>query len=140
MIGRDRRDPAPVVDTGSDQIAEFVSTEIGWRLDGHVGAEQITRRRNRPEKVVEARFRRPRHLRARFGPEILNNDFLDMAVAVVQVANKFKRRHTVCPFFPDPDQDSGGKRYPRLPREADRLQPRRGVLVGRSEMRATARR
>ena len=55
------------------------------------GAEQDARDRDRPEMLVERRLVALRHARAGLGAEVLDDDFLQMAVALVQVAQRQQR-------------------------------------------------
>ena len=72
------------------------------------------------------------------GAEILDDDFLDMAVALVQIAQRQQRVDPLGARLADADQDAGGERHVELARRLDRGEPRRRGLVGRAVMRAAA--
>jgi hypothetical protein len=86
-----RRHAAPVVDAGGDDLRQHAGAEIGRRLNAHVGAEQDARHGDGPQQFVEIGLRRVRHLGFRLGAEVLNDDFLDVAVALVDVADGQQR-------------------------------------------------
>ena len=49
-----------------------------------------------------------------FGAEILDDDFLDVAVALVQLAQRQQRLDALAPRLADADQDAGGERHALL--------------------------
>ncbi len=73
-----------------------------------------------------------------FGPEILDDDLLQVPVALVQVAQGEHRLDALKPGLADADQDAGGERHRRLSRRSDRLETQSGILVRRAEMRSAA--
>ena len=72
-----------------------------------VGAEHQPRYRGRPQQVVEIGLLAAGEARARLGAEILDDDFLQMAVSVVQLPQRqqgldafereFRRCRSGCP-------------------------------------------
>ena len=56
--------------------------------------------------VVEIGFGRIGHAGPGLGPEVLDDDFLDMAVAVVQIAQRQQRLDALAPGLADADQDA----------------------------------
>ena len=135
MIRRDRRNAAPVINAGINQRTKFFATEIGRRLDRHFSTENAARSGDGPAELIDIRFRRRRHLRTRLGTKILNDDFLDMTVTGMQVTYIPKCRQAVFATFANADQNTRGKRHPRLACETDCFQPSLRVLVWRAEMR-----
>ena len=87
--------------------------QIGRRLDVHRGAEQDARDRDGPEMFVERRLGMLRHAGAGLGAEILDDDFLHVAVALVQLAQRQQRLDALAPRLADADQDAGGERHLR---------------------------
>ena len=83
MIRCHRRHAAPVVDAGGDDIGQRSAREIGRRLDIHGFAEQDAGDGDGPQMVGGIGLRRVRHAGVRLGAEILDDDFLDMAVAAM---------------------------------------------------------
>ena len=103
-----------------------------------VDRQDDSRRRGRPEQLVERRLRVGGHLRVRLGPEVLDDHLLDVPVALVQAGDRPKGLDPLRSRLADPDQDPGRERNRQLAREANRLQPCGGALVGRAEVRTTA--
>ena len=140
MVGRHRRHPAPVVYPGPDQRSKIdLVVEVGRRLDRHVRSQDQPRGGDRPEMIVERRFGMFGHPRARLGPEILDDDFLNMAILAMQVADGDQRVDLFVAGFADADQQPGGERHFGAARLRDRGQTTRRLLVGRAEMRAATR-
>ena len=81
----------------------------------------------------------PGHLRARLRAEVLDDHLLDVAVLAVQAGDRLQRLDPLLARLADADQDPGRERDAQLAREAQRLEPRGRLLVGRAEMRAAAR-
>ena len=136
VVRRDRRNPAPVVDPGSDHPAQRTGTEIGRRLDVHVRLEDQTRHGDGPEMVLDLRRCDLLHARAGLGPEILDDDFLDMTVRVVQVAQRKQRVDALLARFADADQNPRRERHAALAGQTHGFEARGGNLVGRAEMGA----
>ncbi len=124
VIGRHRRDAAPIIDAGGDQLRERAGAQIGRRLDVHARPEDQPRHGDRPQMVVEVGLGRLRHAGAGLGAEILDDDFLDVAVAVVQIAQGEQRLDALAPRLADADQDAGGERDRRLAGRCDRREAR----------------
>jgi hypothetical protein len=79
-----------------------------------------------------------RHAGLRLGPEILDDDFLDMAMALVQVAQREQCLDALGAGLADADQDAGGERHRGFTGRFDAGETARRQLVGRAEMRAAA--
>ena len=140
MVGRHGRHPAPVVHPGANQRGEIdLVVQVGRRLDRHVRPKDQSRGGDRPEMIVERRFGMVGHPRAGLGPEILDDDFLNMAILVMQVADGDQRFDLFVAGFADADQQAGCERHFGAARLGDRGQTARRLLVGRPEMRAAAR-
>ena len=123
VVDRDRRDPAPVVDARVEQAGEVVVGEVRRRLHGDVVGEQQPCRGDRPELVVEGRLRVRRHPRPGLGAEVLDDHLLQVAVPLVQAAQRGQRLEPLGARLADPDQDPARERDPQLTGELDRLQP-----------------
>src|SRR5438067_2007580 len=76
-----------------------------------------------------------RHLGARFGPEILDDDFLDVAVAIVEFAYREQAFDAFAPRFAGADQDAGGEWHACLAGQAQGFEAHMRILVGRSIVR-----
>ena len=139
MIGRDRRNPAPIVDPRLHQPGEVHRRQIGRRLDVHVRPQHQPRRRDRPHQVFEIRLRRCCHRRAGLGAEVLDDDFLDVAVPRVEAGQREQCIEPLRARLTDADQQSAGERDRQFPCQCDRLDPRRRVLVGRAPVRPPRR-
>ncbi len=114
VVAGDRRNAAPIVDAGRDHLGQARRVQIRRRLDIHLGTEDQPGDGDRPQMVVEIGFGRVRHPGPRLGPEILDDDFLDVAVAVVEIAQRQQRLDAFAPGFADADQDAGGERHRRF--------------------------
>ena len=119
VVGCDRRYAAPVVDPGSQQLRQPVGLQIGRRLDRHRPTQDQPRDGDCPQMVIQRRFGMIGHARARLGPEILDDHFLNVAVAAVQVADCDQRVDPFGARFADADQNAGGKRYSGTSRRVD---------------------
>ena len=135
MVGGDRRNAAPIVDARFDQPAQPTGAQIGRRLDIHVGREDQARHRDGPKMLFDRGRGDLGHPGSRLGPEILHDDFLDMSMGVVQVAQCQQCLDPFAPRLADADENAGGEGHPLLPRHADAREPRHRILVGRAMMR-----
>ncbi len=129
VIHRNRRDAAPVVDAGIDELLRVRAVQVRRRLDAHVRTEHLSGHGDRPQQLLACRRGSKRHFRARLGHEVLHDDLLDMPVFAVQVPQREQAVETLRPRFADPDEDAAGERHPRPPGGADRLQAHLGILV-----------
>ena len=105
MVGGDRGDTAPIADAGIEEIAEVVG-EVWWRLDVDVERQDHPGERNCVEIVgAGARFGVV-HRRAGLGQEVLDDHFLDVAVALVARGDRLERLDAVGSVLADADEDS----------------------------------
>src|SRR5437763_3338893 len=105
-IRRQRRDPAPVVDAC---VEKFFIIRIGkiWRcLKVYIRYEQ-SRESNGPQHFAAAWLRPTAHGNLGLRTEILNDDFLDVTVALVQVANRQQCIHAIFWGLADADENAG---------------------------------
>ena len=102
--------------------------------------QQEARDGDRPEVVVERRLVRVRHLRVGLRAEVLDDHLLQVPVLEMQVAQRDQRLDALAPGLADPDQDAAGVRDAQPPGPCDRVDADGGILVGRAEVGATARR
>ncbi len=87
VVGCQGRDAAPVVDTRFDEQPQFAWVgEVRRHLDAHVGAEHESRDGDRGEVVVHVGIRSALHRRAGLRAEVLHDDLLHVAVAIVDLA------------------------------------------------------
>ncbi|MNT09040.1 hypothetical protein D3C72_1438040 [compost metagenome] len=115
-----------------------MGAQVRRSLDAHRRAEQQPRDGDGPQEIVEIRFSMPGHPGIGFGAEILDDDFLDVAVPLVQVADRDQRIDALLTRLADTDQDTGGEGNRKLSSQTDGLQPGRRCLVRRTEMRSAA--
>ncbi len=134
MIDRHRRDAAPIVDPGLDQALIILRAEIRRRLQIDLGLQDKARRRHGPHQFIKRRLGFRRQFRVRLGPEILNDDFLDMSVAGVKIGNGNQTVETLGAGFSDADQDSGGEGDRQFAGHANIFEPDGGMFVGRAVM------
>ena len=87
----------------------------------------------------QRRLRRVSHGGARLGPEVLDDDLLQMIVAGMQGAQREQGFDALAPRLADADQDAAGERHAELAGRADRLQANPGMLVRAAVVGAAAR-
>ena len=82
VVGRQRRDAAPVVDAGARAAARTRSRsdEVGRRLDAHAAGRARAARRRRWRRSRRGRSRGVPHRGVGLGAEVLHDDFLDVPV------------------------------------------------------------
>ena len=89
----------------------------GCRLGGAwmfmAGPKIEARHGDGPQLILQRRLRRVGHARAGLGAEVLDDDLLDVAVALVDVADGQQRLDALGPRLADADQDAGGERHAR---------------------------
>lgn len=137
MVRRDRRNAAPVVDTGAQYRSQLIrGTQVGRGLDRHLGTQDQPRDGDGPQVLVERRFGMMRHARAGLRPEILNDDFLDMVVPAMTFANCNQCVDLLRACFSDAYQQPCGERNTRTAGGFDCLKAARRQLVRRTVMRA----
>ena len=138
VVGRHRRHAAPIVDAGPDELRQILGPQVRRRLNVDRRAEDQAGDRDRPQMLVERRLGRINHPRAGLGAEVLDDDFLDVAVARMKVADREQRRNAFDPGLADADQQSGGEWHGGAPGRRDGRKPHGRMLVGRAEMRPAA--
>ncbi len=74
------------------------------------------------------------HLRPRLGAEVLDDHLLDVAVALVQLADRIERLDSLATRLADPDQDSGREGDLEPAGRVDRLEAAGRHLVRRAEV------
>ena len=139
VVGRDRRDAAPVVDAGREQAVERVGIEVRRRLDAHL------RRRTRGARARSSRDgpRATAPARRAIAVPGLARKFWTMIscrwpCSRVQRAQREQRLDALAPGLADADQDAAGERHAQLAGRADRLEPHRGTLVRAAVVRPAA--
>ena len=88
MVLRDRGDAAPIVDPGIYQLAEAFVVEVGRGLHGNLCGQHDARGRDGAQEIRLACLGRAGHLRAGLGAEILDDDFLQVPMAQVQITQR----------------------------------------------------
>ena len=138
VIGGHRRDPAPIVDAGADEPCEGCGAQIGRGLNIHGGTQDEPRHGDRAQVFRLGGIRRVRHARSSLGAEVLDDDLLQVTVALVQLAEREECLDALAPRLADADEEARGEGDRGLAREADGLEPEGRVLVRRAEVRAAA--
>jgi hypothetical protein len=90
----------------SDQSAERARPQIGRCLHDISGPNSSRAAADGPELLVERRLRCKGHFGARFGAKVLNDDFLDVTVALMKLADGEQRGHALGARLADPDQET----------------------------------
>ena len=92
VVDRHRRDAAPVVDAGVEEVAEPVGVgEVRRRLHVHVGGQHQPGQRDRPDVVLGWAGRLVAHGRARLRQEVLDDHLLHVAVPAVARGDRLER-------------------------------------------------
>src|SRR5213592_4194599 len=130
VVGRERRDAAPVVEPRGQEAGVDPRREVRRRLDVHVGSEQEPADGDRAEQVPERRLGVVPHRNARLRAEVLDDDFLEVTVPLLKVANRRERVHPLARCLTDADENACRERDRELARERDRAQAPRRHLVG----------
>ena len=100
-----RRNPAPVVDSGVEQFVVVRRGKIRRRLKVDLRHEKA-RHRDGAQHLAPRRFRPVAHRNLGLDAEILHDHFLDVTVAPVQFADGEQRVHAVFRSFADSDQQA----------------------------------
>ena len=135
VIERDGADPAPVVDPRLDDLRKALVVEVGRHLYRYLGRQDQARGGNHAQEVGLASLGRGGHLRARLGAEVLDDDFLDVPVRGVHVADREQRFDSLARSLADADQHAGCHRHARAARRFERGDAQGRHLVGRAVMR-----
>ena len=138
MINRHRRHAAPVVDAGVDQLSQItmaICTQIRRRLDIHCGAEYLARGGYGPQQFFMRGMGHARHSCSGLGTKVLNDDFLYVAVPLMQITYRDQRIDALLPCLANADEDAGGERDAQLARQPQYFQTRRRMFIRRAEVR-----
>src|SRR5258708_6506737 len=84
----DGRDAAPVIDASVEQSWKIVIAEIGRGLHVHLRAEDQPSDGDRAQHVFERRFGVRGHGDFRLSAEILDDNFLDVTISLVERSNR----------------------------------------------------
>ena len=98
-------------------------------MDAHGGPEDQPRDGDGPEKFFQARLRRAGHFRIVLRPEVLDDHFLDMAIACVALPDRQQRLDALLARFSDPNKQARGKGHGGPPRRIEGGQAHRGILI-----------
>ncbi len=128
-IRRQRRDSTPIVYAGIQQFLIIRIRKIGRRLNVHVRHKQ-PRDTYCAQHVTAAWLRPTAHGNFGLDSKILNDDFLNVPIALVQIANRQQRVHSIFHRLANPNQNAGGERHSLLSRFFDRSQAFRGNFIG----------
>src|SRR3989454_11838898 len=135
VVGRERRDAAPVVEPRGEEAGVDPRREVRRRLDVHVGSEQEPADGDRAEQGPERRLGGAPHRNARPRADVLDDDFLEVTVPLLEVANRRERVHPLARCLTDADENACRERDRELARERDRAQAPRRPLVGGTVVR-----
>ena len=125
----DRGNAAPVVDARFQQTREVVVAQVRRGLDVHVRSKDQAGESDGAQHIFKRRLRMRGHGNFRLGAEILNDDFLDVAVFFMERSNRKERVDAFFHSFADANQDSSGERDGEPPCFFDGAEAQRGHLV-----------
>ncbi len=133
VVGREGRDAAPVVDAGAEQGTALLEVhQVGRRLEPHLGSEDEAGDRDGGEVLVEAEVVDVAHRRVGLGAEVLDDDFLDVAVLARDPAQLEDRLGALGEVLADPDEQAGRERHREAAGVLEHPDADGGVLVRRA--------
>ncbi len=136
VVGGQRADAAPVVDTRGEQPGEVAGVaEIGRRLYRHRGPEQQPGHRDRRQVLLVAQVGLVAHRRVRLRAEVLHDDLLDAAVLPGDAPDRQQRVDPLGRGLPDAQQHTRGEWDPDPAGVLEHPQPNAGILVRAAEVR-----
>ncbi len=139
MVGGQRRDAAPVVDTGAQQQCGLGEVdEVGRRLHAHPRAHHDAGHRDRGEVLLQRGVRHRPHGGVVLGTEVLDDHLLHVAVPAVRGADREDGLGAVAQRLADADEQAGGERDGVPPGVLEHAQAHLGVLVRRAVVRLQA--
>ena len=119
----------------SMSAGQRAGAQIRRRLNVHLRRKDKPGNRDRPQMLLERDRRHASHARPGLRTEVLDDDFLQMTVGLVQRAQRQQRFHALATRLADSNQDAGRERNTLLARDANRLQSNGRHLVRRSVVR-----
>ena len=128
VVGRDGRDAAEVVDAGIEKDARVVD-EIGRCLHVHIGGKDRPGQPDRVDEILDRAGRVIAHEGIGLGDEVLDDDLLHVAKALVRRGDRLKGLDAIGSVLADSDEDAGRERDGELPRRVERGEPSLGGLV-----------
>ena len=132
VVGRDGRDPAPVVDPRIEEPGPLGGIgEVRRRLHADVRAEHDPRRGDRREERLVVGLGSRVHRGAGLRPEVLDDDLLDVVVPPVDLADREQGRRPLARVLADADEDPRRERDGEAAGVFDRAQAHRRDLVRR---------
>ncbi len=111
VVGRERGDTAPIVDSGPHQQIERSVDQIRRSLNPHARPEQQPSHRDGRREVDHLGVGNRAHRGVRLGSEVLDDDFLDVAVLAVRAADREERIDPLLERFADADEYPGRERH-----------------------------
>src|SRR5262249_54759238 len=102
-VWRQRRNPSPVIDASIQQFVVIRSREIRRRLNVHVWHQQASNGHG-AKHLSETRLPPTMHRNAGFYAEVLHDDFLNVAITLVQIANCQESIDAIFERLPNADQ------------------------------------
>ena len=130
VVGRHRGDAAPIVHTGAQELRQRLGLKVRRRLDGHAGSEDQPGGGDGPELLLECGLGRAGHFGAGLALEILDDEFLQMPVLVMNLPQREQRIDALPAGFADADQQPRGHRDPKFAGGAQRRESHGRRLVG----------
>src|ERR1700733_5168213 len=135
-IWRQGRDSSPIVNAGVEQIIIIWRGKIGWRLNVDLWHEQTCDRDGTHHFALRG-FGPVVHRDLGLGAKVLNDDFLNVSVAAMQVADGNERVHAIVEGFADANEQARGEGNILLARLLNGAQAFGRYLVGSIVMGCT---
>src|SRR3546814_1971251 len=122
----------------SDWSSDVCSSVLGRRLYGQRRAEYQPGSGDGPKMFLQRRLGMVRHPGVRLGPEILDNHFLDMTIAAMQIADRHQRLDPFLSRLSNANQQAGRERHLCPARFLNGGEASGRSFIGPSEMRSSA--
>src|SRR5271169_3157959 len=124
-----RRDSSPIIDAGIEQLIIVRRGKVGWRLNINVWHKQSCNR-NRAHHFTLRGLWPGAHGDFGFGAKVLNDYFLNVSVAAVQLADRQQCVYTIFRSLADANQQASSKWNALLARFLNGVQALGGDFVG----------
>ena len=128
VVDRDGRDAPEIRDARLNE-REYVIDEVRGRLDRNIRGQDRARERDGIQMGVRWARGVITHRRARFGYEVLDDDFLNMAIAQMGFGDRLEGCNAIAAVLTDSHQDPRSERDRTFPRRGQRCQAPRWSLI-----------
>ena len=126
----------PIIDPRIDKMPELPGAQIRRRLNADFSWQLQPRLCHRPQQLLKRRVVDVCHARTGLGTKVLDDDFLNVAVALVKPSDILQITQALFPRLPNTDQQPCCHGDPQRPRARKRKPTAEGKFVRRTIMGA----